>query len=324
MIASGGGLLEADLSTIRKDISVPGEGVDSFAAKPRQVLRGIPVQPIPVSRVAALVVSAIEPHVASDRHRTLREPDGAGPTGFSTRTWLFVYRTGAVLAVRGRRGAGIHALEKSRRISRAGAGAGRGVDLVRSVDRRSALRCLPRHRPGCSGRRSAPLARRRTLGVRPSGRAFVTRGQADPHRRQRRWHEHRRQPSARRPCARHSGGARRRAQCVRRAARRRPFQLVGSRPSADAPGWFSASVAERWRNERPSTVIAAGLAPLDARALDDARQHGIPTDRLSDRRPLESGVQEPVVSGRAAVVPTGSSRRGAPMSPTSFDMAAGR
>jgi hypothetical protein len=90
-IASGGGLLEADLSTIRKDIRVPGEGVDSFAAKPRQSLRGIPVQPIPVSRVVALVVSAVEPHIVSGRRRVLGSLM-IQYYGFLNPYWLFVYR----------------------------------------------------------------------------------------------------------------------------------------------------------------------------------------------------------------------------------------
>jgi glycosyltransferase involved in cell wall biosynthesis len=91
MIAAGGGVLESDLSTIRKDIRVAGEDVDSFSRKPRQVLHGIPVQSIPVSRVAALVVSAIESHLAAERQRTL-----AGLMvqyyGFLYPYWLFVYR----------------------------------------------------------------------------------------------------------------------------------------------------------------------------------------------------------------------------------------
>ena len=91
MIASGGGILEADLSTIRKDIRVPGEGVDSFAAKPRQTLRGIPVQPIPVSRVVALVVSAIEPHIVSGRLHTLSSLM-IQYYGFLYPYWLLVYR----------------------------------------------------------------------------------------------------------------------------------------------------------------------------------------------------------------------------------------
>ena len=74
-----------------------------------------------------------------------------------------------------------------------------------------------------------------------------------------------------------------------------PAELTDARSAYDAPravarfnwwvrgrrptrlGAFSESVAKRWRNDPPSTVIAAGLAPLDARALADARHHGIPT-----------------------------------------------
>ena len=91
MIATGGGLLEADLSAIRKDIRIPGERVDSFAAKPRLLLRGIPVQSIPVSQVAALVVSAIEPHIDSGRLRTLGSLM-VQYYGFLYPYWLFVYR----------------------------------------------------------------------------------------------------------------------------------------------------------------------------------------------------------------------------------------
>jgi spore maturation protein CgeB len=60
-----------------------------------------------------------------------------------------------------------------------------------------------------------------------------------------------------------------------RAVARLNWWVRGRRPTR--LGAFSASVVERWRNAPPSNVIAAGLAPLDARALADARQHGIPT-----------------------------------------------
>ena len=91
MIASGGDLLEADLSTIRKDIAVAGEGVDSFARKPREALRGIPVQSIPVTRVAALVVSAIEPYLTTARQRTLAALM-IQYYGFLYPYWLLTYR----------------------------------------------------------------------------------------------------------------------------------------------------------------------------------------------------------------------------------------
>jgi spore maturation protein CgeB len=60
-----------------------------------------------------------------------------------------------------------------------------------------------------------------------------------------------------------------------RAIARFNWWVRGRRPTRLTA--FSESVAEGWRNERPSTVIAAGLAPLDARALGDARERGIPT-----------------------------------------------
>jgi hypothetical protein len=91
LIASGSALLEADLSTIRKDITVPHEGVDSFTLKPRESLRGIPVQSIPVTRVAALVVAAIEPYLASARQRTLAILM-IQYYGFLVPYWLLTYR----------------------------------------------------------------------------------------------------------------------------------------------------------------------------------------------------------------------------------------
>jgi hypothetical protein len=91
MIAAGGTLLESDLVTIRKDIAVAGEGVDSFTRKPKAVLRGIPVQPIPVSRVCALVVSAVDPHVAHGRLAILANLM-VQYYGFLYPYWLLVYR----------------------------------------------------------------------------------------------------------------------------------------------------------------------------------------------------------------------------------------
>lgn len=91
VIASGGALLEADLTTIRKDIRIAGEDVDSFATRPRQALAGIPVQPIPVSRVVALVASAIEPYLGAGRQWTLASLM-VQYFGFLYPYWLFVYR----------------------------------------------------------------------------------------------------------------------------------------------------------------------------------------------------------------------------------------
>jgi hypothetical protein len=91
VIASGGDLLEADVSTIRKDIAVAGEQVDSFSRRPPQTLRGIPVQSIPVTRVAALVVSAIEPYLTTARQRTMAVLM-IQYYGFLYPYWLLTYR----------------------------------------------------------------------------------------------------------------------------------------------------------------------------------------------------------------------------------------
>ena len=74
-----------------------------------------------------------------------------------------------------------------------------------------------------------------------------------------------------------------------------PVELADARAAFDAPkavarfNWwlrgrrparlesFSASVVARWRVRQPAALIATGLAPLDARALEDARRRGMPT-----------------------------------------------
>ncbi len=267
MIASGGGLLEADLSTIRKDISVPGEGVDSFAAKAatgaaRSSRAADSGQP---RRGAGRVRDRAVPRVGPSTNAS--EPDGA-VLRVSLPVLALRVPTCAVVAVRGRRGAGIHALEKSRRIPRAGAGAGRGVDLVRRVHRDrayGAFRDIDLAVPAGAARRSCG---REPWAAGRQGGTFVT---------------------AVRPIliVGNDGGTNIGASLLRAArALGIPADLADARSAYDAPravarfnwwvrgrrptrlGGFSASVAERWRNERPSTVIAAGLVPLDARALE--------------------------------------------------------
>ena len=60
-----------------------------------------------------------------------------------------------------------------------------------------------------------------------------------------------------------------------RAIARFNWWVRGRRPTRLSA--FSRSVVERWRATRPSRVIAAGLVPLDAGALEDARTQGIQT-----------------------------------------------
>jgi len=59
MIAEGGRVLDVDLIAIRKDLEIPGEQVDSYARRPRAVLRAIPEQRLPFDRMGRLVFDAI-------------------------------------------------------------------------------------------------------------------------------------------------------------------------------------------------------------------------------------------------------------------------
>jgi hypothetical protein len=67
LIAEGGNLANIDLVTVRKDVQIAGEIVDSFARKPRLQLRGIPAQSLPLCETARLVIDAIEPSVTGNR-----------------------------------------------------------------------------------------------------------------------------------------------------------------------------------------------------------------------------------------------------------------
>jgi len=70
LIAEGGVLLESDLVTVRKDIQVDGETVDSYARK-KSVERGIPEQRIPLVTNARLVIDALGPHLPRRRFKIL-------------------------------------------------------------------------------------------------------------------------------------------------------------------------------------------------------------------------------------------------------------
>jgi hypothetical protein len=91
MIASGAFALEADLVTIRKDIQVPGELVDSYARKPAPVVSGIPAQPIPLVQHARLVADAIGPYAPGGRTRVFLSV-ALQFLGFLYPYWLLEYR----------------------------------------------------------------------------------------------------------------------------------------------------------------------------------------------------------------------------------------
>lgn len=71
LIAAGGPLAELDLVTVRKDIQIPGEGVDSYARRERLSVAGIPEQRIPLTHVARLMIDAVEPHADRSRLRAI-------------------------------------------------------------------------------------------------------------------------------------------------------------------------------------------------------------------------------------------------------------
>ena len=71
LIAEGGVLVESDLVTVRKDIQVAGENVDSYARKKDVEARGIPEQRIPLVTNARLVIDALGPHLPRRRFKIL-------------------------------------------------------------------------------------------------------------------------------------------------------------------------------------------------------------------------------------------------------------
>ena len=91
MIAEGGRVLEVDRIAIRKDVQLPGEQVDSYARRPRAVLRAIPEQRLPFDRMGRLVFDAIVP--APQRVPTrLACRVVAQYLGFQYLYWLLEYR----------------------------------------------------------------------------------------------------------------------------------------------------------------------------------------------------------------------------------------
>jgi hypothetical protein len=62
IIAAGGALLCVDAVTVRKDIHIQGETVDSYATRPRITSWAIAEQRLPLVQVGRLVVDATEPY----------------------------------------------------------------------------------------------------------------------------------------------------------------------------------------------------------------------------------------------------------------------
>lgn len=91
LIAEGGLLLEVDQVTVRKDLQLVGEAVNSYATENRRPDRGIPPQRIPLVQTARLVLDAIGPHVHRQRLRLVLSVL-IQYFAFLYPYWLFEYR----------------------------------------------------------------------------------------------------------------------------------------------------------------------------------------------------------------------------------------
>ena len=91
LVAEGGSLLEVDQVTVRKDLQLDGEAVESYATQDRNPRQGIPPQHIPLVQTARLVLDAVAPHVRRQR-RALVLSVVVQYFGFLYPYWLFEYR----------------------------------------------------------------------------------------------------------------------------------------------------------------------------------------------------------------------------------------
>jgi hypothetical protein len=71
MIASGLPLLELDRPLVRKDIKIPGQSVDSYAAKPRLIPCPIVERRLPLSMLGRVVADAIDPFLSGPERRAI-------------------------------------------------------------------------------------------------------------------------------------------------------------------------------------------------------------------------------------------------------------
>lgn len=91
LIAEGGLLLEVDQVTVRKDLQLVGEAVNSYATEDRRPERGIPRQRIPLVQTARLVLDAVSPYLRRQRLRLVLSVL-IQYFGFLYPYWLFEYR----------------------------------------------------------------------------------------------------------------------------------------------------------------------------------------------------------------------------------------
>jgi hypothetical protein len=91
LIAAGGRLLEAEDVLVRKDVRIPGESVDSYSTRPRESLKRIPIQSIPLAQTARLVIDAVQPFVSAGRTKVVLSVI-VQYFGFLYPFWILEYR----------------------------------------------------------------------------------------------------------------------------------------------------------------------------------------------------------------------------------------
>jgi hypothetical protein len=111
MIAEGRPLVTLDLVTVRKDIQIAGEMVDSYRSKPIPNSHRIVERPINTVTIGALVVEAIRPYTGSHQLQKAAVRVFLQLLMFTYPFWIYEYRrvrswkyaAGVCLAMRPRR-----------------------------------------------------------------------------------------------------------------------------------------------------------------------------------------------------------------------------
>jgi hypothetical protein len=91
-IASGYSLLELDKSIIRKDIQIPGQQVDSYAAKPRLDPCPIVERRLPLSMLGRVVADAVRPYLPSHLQPSIQLRILLQLVLFTYPFWIIEYR----------------------------------------------------------------------------------------------------------------------------------------------------------------------------------------------------------------------------------------
>jgi hypothetical protein len=93
LLAEGGVLLGITRATVRKDVRVPKEAVDSYALPPRDAaLARRSATETTVARIPALVAAAVLPHVARREHDRCSRQIATQVLLFPYGYWIFEYR----------------------------------------------------------------------------------------------------------------------------------------------------------------------------------------------------------------------------------------